>query len=267
METRENRETIELDLKRILLAIWQRLWIILLTGVLLAGLAYGYAWMFVTPTYEANTQIYVNNQMSGDIGFSSSQISAAQELAYTYMVILESRSVLDEVAKRSNLGYTAEQIKGMLDSKAMNRTEVFQVTVTNTNYKHAAIIANAIADVLPDKIAAVVDGSSVRVVDRAVENPNPVGPNYQMFALVGLVVGCAISALVVVIVDLSDTTVTTEDYLSHVYSEYPLLALIPGAGSTKNGYRKYRGYYKGNYESAQKKAPPRKPELKNGGAK
>lgn len=262
MNETERRETIELDLLRILLTIWRRLWVILLVGILLAGLAYGYARLFVTPTYEANTQIYVNNQMSGDIGFSSSQISAAQELAYTYMVILESRSVLNEVAERANLGYTAGQIKGMLDSKALNKTEVFQVTVTNTNYKHAAIIANAIADVLPDKIAAVVEGSSVRVVDRAVENPNPVSPNYKIYALFGLVIGCAISALVVLIVDLSDTTVTSEEYLSHAYSEYPLLALIPSTEGGKNSSQKYRGYYKGYYES-----PPKKPEQKNGGAK
>lgn len=266
MENSENRGVIEIDLKRLLTVLWSRLWIILLTGVLFGGIALGYAWFFVTPTYSASTQLYVNNQVTGSPGFSSSQIAAAQNLADTYMVILESRSVLDEVAKRTGLSYSYEQLRKMVVSGALNETEVFQVDVICTNYQRAAQIANAIADVLPDKIAAVVDGSSVRVVDRAVEDPRRVGPSYRSYALLGAVLGCAVSMVLILAVELMDTTVNSEDYLTQVYGKFPLLAVIPGADNNRSKYQKYR-YYKGNYESPQKKAPPKKPEQKNGGAK
>lgn len=245
MKTTDKRDTIEIDIRRLLLTLWQRLWIILIVSVLAGGLALGYAWMFITPTYEASTQIYVNNQQNDSPGFSSSQLSAAQDLAYTYMVILESRNVLNDVAEMTGFGYSYEELKAMIKSSTINSTEVFRVVVKSTDYKHATAIANAIADVLPDKIAAVVDGSSVRVVDYAVEDPNPVGPNYQRYLILGGLIGLALSALVVIVADLMDTTIKSEEYLAQVYGNLPLLAVITGAENTKNGY------YKGRYEYVQ----------------
>lgn len=247
MEKNENQETIEIDLKRLLSVLWSKAWIILLVCALTAALSYGYARFFITPTYTATARFYVNNNYVDSPGFSSSQITAAQDLANTYMVIMESRNVFDDVRKRTKLGYTCDQLKSMVSAAAVNETEVFEVTVICTNYQHAAMIANAITDVLPDKIAAVVEGSSVRVVDYAVENPNPVGPNYQSFLLLGAALGLVLSAVVVVVADLLDTTINSEDYLNQVHEKFPLLAVIPGTGGTKTGH------YKGYYEAAPKK--------------
>lgn len=257
MKETGKRDTIEIDIKRVLEVLWLRMWAILLVAVLAGGLAFGYAWMFITPTYQASTQIYVNNQQTDSPVFSSSQISAAQDLANTYMVILESRSVLNDVAEITGFGYSYGQLKNMIRSSTVNSTEVFCVVVENTNYKHAAAIANAIAEVLPDKIAAVVDGSSVRVVDYAVENPNPVAPSYQRHLMSGALIGFALSALIVIVADLMDTTIKSEEYLTQVYDELPLLAVIPGTESSKSGY------YKGYYEYTQKG----KPNTKSGGGK
>lgn len=278
MDNTERSGLLEVDIKHLLRIVISRLWIILLVGVICASMTLGYAWFFVTPTYVSSVQFYVNNQVTGSPGFSSSQITAAQSLADTYMVILRSRAVLEEVAKQTNLGYSYNQLRAMVGAAAVNKTEVFQVDVISADYKHSAKIANAIADVLPDKITSVVDGSSVRVVDYAVENPNRVAPSYRNAALVGAVVGCALTAILIVVMELTDTTINSEDYLTQVYGSIPLLAVIPGTQGNKSKY--YRGYYKGNYEVAQqKKAPPKKaepekkkpekrtPEKNNGGAK
>jgi len=246
---KENKEAIEIDLKRLLMILWYRLWIILLVAILASVAAVGYAKLFVAPTYSANAQFYVNNTYNSP-GFSSSQIVAAQNLADTYMVILKSRSVLDEVRKDVNLGYTYDQLRQMVSTNSVNGTEVFQVTVTCGNYKHATQIANSIADILPDRIAQVVAESSVRVVDRAVEKPVPEGPVYREYGVIGCLVGVLLSTLIVLAVDLTDTTVNTEDYLATVYSDVPLLAVIPGTESTKNGY--YKGYYETKKQPVKK---------------
>ena len=79
----------------------------------------------------------------------------------------------------------------------------------------------------------------------------------------GGIVGALLAALVVVIVELMDTTINSEEYLTVVYKNYPLLAVVPGAESSKSNYR---GYYKGNYESRTKgKEEPA--DKKTGGAK
>ena len=254
----ETRDSIEIDLRRMFLVLWSNLWIILLVAVLIGAMLFSYAWFFVEPTYSASVQLYVNNNYENSPGFSSSQLTAAQSLAGTYIVIMKSRSVLDEVATQTNLGYSYGRLRSMISAAPVDDTEIFQVTVTCTNYKHAAQIANAIAKVLPDKITAVVEASSVRVVDYAVENPNPVGPSYTSYALIGFVLGFVLSAAVFVVMAMMDTRINSEEYLTNVYKEYPLLAVVPGAESSKSGY------YKGYYESPGKK---RKAVKKTGGAK
>ena len=273
---RENREHLEVDLRRMIVVLWSNLWIILLVGALLAAMGFGYAWLTIEPTYSANTKLYVNNNYPDSPGYSSSQLVAAQDLADTYMVILRTHNVLDAVAEEVNLGYSYGQLRGMISASAVNETEVFQVTVTCNDYKHAAIIANAIAKVLPQKLPEIVDVASVRVVDYATENPNPVGPSYTRYAMMGFILGAMASAAIFVVAELMDTTINSEEYLAHVYKEYPLLAVVPGAESTKSGYKGYKGYYKGYYmekkpekteKKPEQKAAPAKDNAKTGGAK
>lgn len=243
----KNGREIEIDLKRLLLVLWSRAWIIVLVSVLFAAVALSYAWFFITPTYSASVQLYVNNNYADSPGFSSSQIAAAQDLADTYMVIMRSRNVLGDVLEQTGLSCSYAQLRGMVSAVSVDETEVFQVNVTCADYRDAATIANAIADILPDKIASVVEGSSVRVVDYAVENPNPVGPSYQRYLMLGAVIGAVLSAAVLVIAELLDTTINSEEYLTQVYGKIPLLAVVPGGESVRGSH--YRGYYESDQKS------------------
>lgn len=257
MSMEKENGVVEIDLKRLLMAVGRRAWIILLTGVLIGAMAFGYAWFFVSPTYRASTQLYVNNNYAGSSSVSSSQIAAALNLADTYMVILKSRSVLEEVAKQTGLPYTYEQMKKMVSAASVNNTEVFEVEVISTNSQHAYQIASKIAEIMPGRIAEVIKGSSVGVVDYAVEDARPVGPSYSRYAIIGALAGILLCGAFVVMSDMMDTSIKSEDYLAQAYGDLPLLAVIPGAQSNK------KGYYKGYYASPQK----RPTTGKSGGAK
>lgn len=251
----EKQEGLEIDLKRLAFALVRRAWILILVGVIFATGAFCYSKFFTTPMYSANAKLYVNNTYGvGTEGFSSSQIDAAQQLADTYMVIMESRQVMKEVTEITGLNYSYGQLTGMVSASAVNETEVFMVKVTCPNYKHAAMIANAIADVLPAKIASIVDGSSVRVVDYAVENATKVSPNNTRNAIMGFLVGFVLSAAVIIVIDLMDTSINSEEYLARMYPEVPLLAVIPDTESSGGYGRYYKGYYVS--ERSQTPVPP-----------
>lgn len=250
----KKRDGVEIDLKRLFLAVLYRWWIILLATIVGGTAAFCYAWFGLTPVYASNVKLYVNNNYVDSPGYSSAQITAAKDLAATYMVILESRNVLDEVSEKTGGKYSYGQLKSMVSATAINETEVFQVQVTGTDYKDAAIIANYIAEVLPAKITAIVEGSSVRVIDFAVENSNPVGPSYEKYLLLGAAAGMVLSVALVVIIDLTDTSIKSEEYLIQAYGKIPLLAVIPDSESAGNGYKKgYYRYSRGYYETEQQR--------------
>lgn len=255
MENIQNQEGMAVDLRQVAKALFKRAWLIGIVAVLTGALLLSVAVFLKTPTYAANVQLYVNNNESNSI-ISASQVAAAQALADTYLVILESRSVLGEVQQQTKLPYSYGELRQMIDGVSVNSTEVIQVTVTCENYIHAAQIANAIADVMPDKISGVIQGSSVRVIDYAVEDPNPVGPNYLAWLIIGASAGMLLSAVFVIVSDLLDTSIHSEDYLAEAYGYIPLLAVVPNIQNDRNGGK---GYYESKMTAA--------PKQKTGGAK
>jgi len=230
----KKNDVLELDLVRIIQTVLSKFWMILIAGAVIGVAFFGYAKVGMTPMYSANALFCVNNPTGGS--FSTSQLQAAQHLADTYMVILESRSVLDEVSGRTGLPYTQKELASMITSTSVNDTEVFRVTVTCPDPDHAAQIANAIVKVLPEKIAAALPGSAMYVVDEAVVNRDQVAPNYRKMLLLGFLAGAAVCALAVIAMDLLDDSVRSEDYLQRTYSDIPLLAAIPDGNVSKSGY-------------------------------
>ena len=240
----EENDYIEIDLVRLLSALWRHFWIILLSMVIFGAAGFGYANYLITPLYQSDVQMYVNNADisvgSTSIKFSQGDLLAAQGLVDTYIVILNSRPMLDDVIDELELPYSYEQLKGMIDAEAVNGTEVFQITVTDANRKEAKEIANKIAELLPEHISAVVDGSSVRVVQYAVLAGGPCSPNVVKYLCLGIALGFLLSAGIIVLRVLLDKRVHDPEELAKRY-DIPVIAVIPDL--EKKGSSKYGQYY------------------------
>lgn len=241
----EENDYIEIDLVRLLSALWRHFWIILLSMVIFGAAGFGYANYLITPLYQSDVQMYVNNADisvgSTSIKFSQGDLLAAQGLVDTYIVILNSRPMLDDVIDELELPYSYEQLKGMIDAEAVNGTEVFQITVTDANRKEAKEIANKIAELLPEHISVVVDGSSVRVVQYAVLAGGPCSPNVVKYLCLGIALGFLLSAGIIVLRVLLDKRVHDPEDLAKRY-DIPVIAVIPDL--EKKGSSKYGQYYK-----------------------
>lgn len=251
-----DRETLEIDIRQFLWLLISRAWFIILITVLVAGMALGYARFFVTPRYSSSVQFYVNNDRESYQGYyDASQLTAATYLAESYMVILKGKPVLNAVLEETGLPYSVGYLRSIVSTDTVNGTEIFEVIVTCPDPEEAALIANAFAVVLPEKIAEVVDGSSVRLVDYAEVVYSRVFPSYKMYALVGAIIGFVLSVVVVLIKEFMDDGIKSEEYLTYAYAEIPLLAVIPDAQEVKSkGYYKgYKRYYKSKYVSEAKR--------------
>ena len=91
-------------------ALWRRAWIIALISVVLGAICFAWARFLITPTYEASALMYVNNTQDPGKPISNSELSAAQSLVDTYMVILSSRTTLDQIRSAAKLTYTDKQL-------------------------------------------------------------------------------------------------------------------------------------------------------------
>ncbi len=231
------------DALHIIKTIWHKIWIVIIAGVVSAAIGFSIASFVVTPTYSSSIMLYVNNSaisLNGkSFSISSSEISAAQSLLKTYVVILNNRTTLEKIIEKADLPYSTNELSHMIDASSVNDTEVMKVTVTCEDPDEAAKIVNCIAEVLPIRISEIIDGASMEVVDSGVPNTQKVFPSVSNFTEIGLVIGLLISVVALVILALRDNTIHDEEYLLQNY-DYPILAKIPDLYSVN---QKEYGYY------------------------
>lgn len=236
-------DELEIDLLRLIQALWRKAWLIILVTAIfgistLAGTA-----LLVKPTYKAEALMYVNSSNisvgSTKVSISQAELSAAQTLVDTYIVIMNTRTTLEEVIEQSGVNYTYEELKEMIQAAAVNSTEVFSIAVTSTSPREAELLANTIAKILPEKISSIVEGSSARIVDYAVVPSEKAGPSLVKNAAIGAVLGFILICGIIVVLELMDEQIHDSDYLLQTY-DIPVLAVIPDLLSTKSSNEYYQ---------------------------
>lgn len=237
---------LEIDLLSLLKAMWKSLWLIVAATVLCGAAAFCIARFCITPLYKASVLMYVNNSAlsvgSTKVSISSSDLSAAQSLVDTYVVILNTRATLDEVKDKAGVSYTYEELKDMISAAAVNSTEVFEIVVTSPDPKEARDIGNVIAQVLPKRISTVVEGSSARVVDKAVTPAKKASPSITRYTAVGMLLGIIASCGCIAVRTILDDRIHDEDCLLQMYENIPVLTVVPElTASESDGYG--YGYY------------------------
>ena len=237
----------------ILKALWQRVWLIALSGFLAAVIGFAISAFVITPTYSSSIMLYVNNSSFslGNTNFSitSSEIVAAQNLVRTYSEILNNRTTLERVIDKTGVPYTYEELSKMIVAAPSNDTEIMKVTVTTTDPYEAAQIANCIAEVLPIRVSEIIDGASMEVVDSAKPNLSKVAPSITKYTAVGMILGVLFMVAVLSILAILDDTIHDEDYILQNY-DIPVLAKVPNlmhSGGKK--YGNYNYYYHYHYEN------------------
>lgn len=263
-----NMEEDTIDLLELAKAIWKNILIIALVAVLFGSLAFGYTAFLVEPKYQATASLYVNNSSfslgSTSFSISTAELNASSSLVDIYIYILNSRTTMEDVIKDANLSYTTEELSKMVSAKGVNSTGAFEVTVTSTDPAESELIANTIAKLLPDRIAEIVDGSSVRIVDYAIIPAHRSSPSMVKNTAMGILAGGFLAAAVVVVLflldDKSKVMIQSVDELRAIYPDIMVLAMIPDmrVSDKKKGY--YSNYYYYEQAEGEKKPSAKKKE-------
>lgn len=254
-----NNEEVVIDLKRIVDAVLNKAWLVILSAVLCAAGTLAVTLLFISPKYESTAMFYVNNNAIsvGDVSLSSitsSDISASKNLVNSYIVILKTRESLNEVIDYAGVNRTYKEVLEMLTAEPVENTEIFQVVVTSPDPAEAEKLANSIAYILPKRIATIIEGTSAKVVDSAVIPTKPSSPSYTINTLVGFMLGFLLSVMVLALREFFDITVRSEEDITQLI-KHPILTAVPDiAAAGKGGY---------SYSYDRK----RQTEKKNGDAK
>lgn len=141
-----------MELRHYLSLVRKWLWLIVLGGVLGAGLAYVYS-RLSTPIYQSTITLMVS-QGAGVVQDYSSLL-ASQRAATTYMEQIKSPALLRQVYKELGISdEEAEKLPVTISTQAVRDTSLIRVSVQDVDPARAQAIATQIAKVLNDQINA-----------------------------------------------------------------------------------------------------------------
>lgn len=178
--------------------------LVLLLPVGLAVLA-GVATAFMPDKYTATTDMYVLVKSSNEVGVASSgDLSASQMLTNDVTTLIKSDRVEADAAE--SVGF--EDFDAFdIDVTSSTTTRVISLSVTGTDPKAAAKIANALVDSVSSTAQAVMDVQSINQIDSATAPEQPSGPNRPLYIAVGAVAGLFLAVAIVVLADTLNTRV------------------------------------------------------------
>ncbi len=235
----QNRE-IDIDLKTIFYMLRRKAVYIVLVGVIGGIIAGCVTNFFIESKYTAYVTLCAysdTNRIVTDGSITSSQIEASQQLINTYVEILKSNTVLEQVSEQLNGTVTASQIKSMLTCTQTEDTFTFKVNITSTDPQQAMDIANTIAEICPDEIVKILNVGSVQVIDYAKLPTSPSSPNLRNNVLIGFAAAFIVAFVYFFIKEALDTSIVNENDLERAFT-IPVLGTIPRLVPVENEDRK-----------------------------
>ena len=203
---------------------WRMMIVFLLLGAIAA---YAVSTYIIEPEYSSYISLYVtnNNAMTNNT-VSSTDLTASQRLADTYIVILEDSIVKEQVCNKLHTKVTPGQLSGMTSFSTINETEVIKITAITNDPELSAEICNVYGSIAPEVLQRVVKAGSVEAIGEARVALSPVSPNVTKNTAIGALVGVAVAAGIAILRTLLDNTVQNEDEFKRII-DVPVWASIP----------------------------------------
>ncbi|AUA18652.1 Wzz/FepE/Etk N-terminal domain-containing protein [Streptococcus suis] len=226
----QEMNTIEIDILLLLKTIWRKKFLIILTALFGAGIAFVYSSFLVTPQFDSTTRIYVVSQnVEAGAGLTSQELQAGTYLVKDYKEIILSQDVLTQVATELNL---KESLKEKISVSIPVDTRIVSISVRDTDPNEAARIANSLRTFAAQKIVEVTKVSDVTILEEAVPAEEPTTPNIKRNILLGLLAGGILATGIILAMEVLDDRVKRPQDIEEVMG-LTLLGVVPDSKKLK----------------------------------
>ena len=229
-------DEVEIDIGHILSILWEKILLIIATGIIVGLAGYLVSKFLITPKYESETKLYVLNR-ANDSATTLSDVQLSTQLTKDYQILVTSAPVMNQVIKELGLNMKASELASTISVDTPSDTRVLQITVTSDDPKRAKDIADKVAQVSSKKICDIMKIEQVNVIEEGSLSEEPAVDTVQKWTLIGLALGIVLSCAVIIIRSMLDDTVkTTEDV--EKYFDLSTLAVIPISEEMDDGLGK-----------------------------
>ena len=215
-----------MSLQEILKIIKKRLLLIISLMIVTISIAVVLSFYFITPIYQAQTQILVNQKVNSQEGLWY-QIETDLQLINTYNDIITTPVILSKVIEELQIDATPEQLSNQITLSNGSESKVLYIEVQDSNPEQAVNIANTTAEVFKEEIPSLmnVDNINILALAKISENPSPVNPNKPLNIAIGAVIGLMIGVGLSFLLEILDTTIKDEKDVEEILG-MPIMGIV-----------------------------------------
>lgn len=253
MEQEQKQTDNTIDLTQLLQLCRRHIWALILWSVGLALVGWGIANFVISPKYTSSAQILVNqksNKNDPNTAYITQQ--ANMQLVNTYKDIVTSHVILQDASDRlanpvrvvkkakpakyrtnadgrrvlvrkaqpavierdgKSYSVSASQLAKNISVNTQQQSQVFSVSATADTPEKAKAEANAVARSFRDQIPNIMNIDNVTIVAPATNGVQS-SPNVKLFTLAGFVIGLVLTSAMILIREMTNTTVRDDTYLT-----------------------------------------------------
>lgn len=253
MEQEQKQTENTIDLTQLLQICRRHIWALIIWSVGLALVGWGVANFIISPKYTSNAQILVNqkaNKNDPNAAYTTQQ--ANMQMVTTYKDIVTSHVILQdasdrlanpvrvvkkakpakyktnadgrrvlvrkaqpEVVERSGKSYSVStsELAKSVSVNTQQQSQVFSISATADTPEKAKVEANAVARSFRDQIPNIMNINNVTIVAPATNGVQSF-PNVKLFTLAGFVIGLVLTFAVIMIREMTNTTVRDDEFLT-----------------------------------------------------
>lgn len=165
--------------------------------------------ILVQPMFQASTQVIVNEKES-DSTMQAQQVQSNIQLVNTYAEIATSPRMLEEVSKELDNKYSAKELSSMISATSETESQILNIAVESANKNDSEKIANVFSEVFSDETPKIMNIDNVSILSKADDTATQTEPKMLVNALLGIVIGLMVAAVVIVLREIFDTRIKNE---------------------------------------------------------
>ena len=231
-------DTIEIDLKEIFYALWHRILIILLAGILGGVIAGAYTRYMMTPVYTSSSMLLVLTKETTLSSLADLQIGS--QLTNDYSVMITSRPVLEEVIDNLGLQMDYEELERMITISNPADTRILEISVEHPSPQMAMQIVNELSEVASEFIGDNMEVVPPKIIEEGIVPTEKTSPSTMRNTLLGILAGLFISGGIVVLMTVLNDSIKNEDDVEK-YLGLSTLASVPDRKDYIGGKKKKSG--------------------------
>lgn len=215
-----------ISLQELVKLIKKKMLLIIGFAICSAGITAYLSFYLISPVYEAQTQLLVNQKNISEENIWA-QMETDLQLISTYNVIIKSPVILNKVIEKLSLQISEEELMNQITVSNESDSKVVNISVRADELQQAVNIANTIAEVFQTEIPNLMSVNNINILSAAKidQSPNPVEPNITLNIAAAFIIGAMAGIGVAFLREVFDVTIKTEKDIENIL-QLPVLGMV-----------------------------------------